>query len=55
MSRVGISSNINQPNRDCLDCKYWESATKKGWLGFSTSGHCRTGYCKKRRNKNEHK
>lgn len=26
MSRIGIENNVIQPDKRCLDCKYWESA-----------------------------
>ena len=46
MSRIGIGSNLQQPNKKCIGCKYWQSATPKGF-GFSICGKCTVGFCKK--------
>lgn len=48
MSRIGLGYNITQPDKRCLNCKYWESARNYGFLkGFVENGHCKPGYCKK--------
>lgn len=48
MSRIGLGYNITQPDKKCLNCKYWESARSNGFLrGLIESGHCKPGYCKK--------
>jgi len=58
MSRTGISKNVQQPEKKCLNCKYWKGARRENFIiGFLTiAGKCTTGYCKKdaltnRRNK----
>lgn len=47
MSHIGIGGNFIQPNKQCLSCKYWEPA-HKSYFGFTISGGCKAGYCKKR-------
>lgn len=47
MSRIGLGNNVIQPDRRCLDCKYWESAKNYGFLKGLIIGHCKPGYCKK--------
>lgn len=32
MSRIGLGYNITQPDKKCLNCKYWESARNYGFL-----------------------
>lgn len=44
MSRIGVSSNLIQPNSNCLSCKYWEPTRKE--FGMVLGGHCTAGYCK---------
>lgn len=52
MSRIGVSSNIMQPDAKCLSCKYWKKAGIRGMSGISIEpGSCTTGYCKKDFNK----
>lgn len=47
MSRIGIGSNLQQPNKKCIGCKYWQSATSKDGFGFAICGKCTVGFCKK--------
>ena len=47
MSRVGLGNNMTQPNKQCLNCKEWQPATKRDFFGFATVGKCKAGYCKK--------
>lgn len=47
LSHIGVNNNIYQPSKSCLFCKYWMSATKRGYIG----GHCRSSYCRKNENK----
>ena len=46
MSKIGTTSNIQQPNKQCLNCKYWQPVSKSTY-SFSIGGHCKTNYCKK--------
>ena len=46
MSRIGIGANMTQPNKQCLNCKYWKPA-KKDLCGLVVGGYCSSGYCKK--------
>lgn len=47
MSRIGLGNNVIQPDRRCLDCKYWESAKNYGFLKGLIIGHCKYSYCKR--------
>lgn len=47
MSRVGIGSNVTQPDARCMSCKRWKSASKIGFMGLAESGHCSLSYCEK--------
>lgn len=51
MSRIGISSNLQQPNSQCLQCKNWEPTTQFAY-GLTIAGHCKSGYCKKQKRGN---
>ena len=50
MSRIGIGANTHQPNKECLDCKYWKPAKKEGFgsMVWTVGGKCSAGYCKKK-------
>ncbi len=49
MSRIGLRYNINQPMKQCFNCKHWKAATKISpfLFEFAEPGHCTAGYCKK--------
>lgn len=46
MSGIGDKTNLQQPNRQCMFCKYWISRTKQH-LSYEIGGYCKLGYCKK--------
>ena len=47
MSRVGIGNNVTQPDARCMSCKRWKSASKRGFMGLTESGHCSLPYCER--------
>lgn len=52
MSRIGVSTNVFQPGTQCMHCKHWIPATR-ALMGYSFSGYCRPGYCKKKSRRSE--
>lgn len=48
MSRIVLGYKLTQPDKRCLNCKYWESARNNGLMDdWVESGYCKSGYCKK--------
>lgn len=47
MSRIGVSTNLFQPETQCMYCKHWIPATRD-LKGHGFVGYCRPGYCKKK-------
>lgn len=47
MSRIGLTTNFNQPDKQCMNCKYWEQTTTS-FRKMTLPGGCKLGYCKKR-------
>lgn len=47
MSRIGSGDNVNNPDKKCIGCKYWQNAgTRDKWY-VRLAGKCTAGYCKK--------
>lgn len=47
MSRIGSTTNIYQPDRQCMNCKYWKQ-TSTTFRGMTSPGNCKLAYCRKR-------
>lgn len=47
MSRIGSTTNIHQPDRQCMNCKYWNQ-TSTTFRGITSPGNCKLAYCRKR-------
>ena len=47
MGRIGTTTNFNQPDRQCMSCKYWKQTTTS-FRGMTLQGGCKLGYCRKR-------
>lgn len=46
MSRIGSTTNIHQPDGQCMKCKYWEQ-TSTTFRGMMLPGNCKLAYCRK--------
>ena len=46
MSRIGSTTNIHQPDGQCMKCKYWEQ-TSTTFRGMTLPGNCKLTYCRK--------
>lgn len=46
MSRIGSTTNIHQPDGQCMKCKYWEQ-TSTTFRGMTLPGNCKLAYCRK--------
>lgn len=46
MSHIGDKTNLQQPNRQCIFCKYW-AFRRKQHLSYRIGGYCTLGYCKR--------
>ena len=46
MSRIGSTTNIHQPDGQCMKCKYWEQ-TSTTFRGMTLPGNYKLTYCRK--------
>lgn len=47
MGRIGSTTNFHQPDKQRMNCKYWERTTTS-FRGMTLPDGCKLGYCRKR-------